>query len=120
MKRQIDVAALYAAVDSKRQGLALSWRDLAGELGISSSVFTRLAQGGRPDLDTFVALAGWLGVAADDFIEGDQPTEEQAEETVAVISGYLRADKALKPENARAIEEIVRATYDQLADKPRP
>jgi transcriptional regulator with XRE-family HTH domain len=49
----IDVRALYAALKSKRAAADQSWRDVAAELGISPSTFTRMAQGGRPDIDTF-------------------------------------------------------------------
>lgn len=116
MDRKVDVSALYASLDSKRQSEKMSWRQLATELGLSASVFTRLAQGKRPDLDSFVAMTGWLGQPAESFIEGDKPSEAEAEETVAVISTYLRADKALKPASAQAIEDIVRTAYEQLAE----
>ncbi len=117
MTREVDVAALYSALDSKRRAKDLSWRELAGELELSPSVFTRMAQGRRPDLDTFALLTGWLGMSAEDFIQGEKPSDEETQETVAVISTYLRADKALKPESAQAIEEIVRTAYDQLAQR---
>lgn len=117
MNRRVDVAALYGALDSKRRAEKVSWRELAGRLELSPSVFTRMAQGRRPELDTFAVLTGWLGMSAEDFIEGSKPSEEEAKETVAVISTYLRADKALKPESAQAIEEIVRAAYGQLVDR---
>lgn len=117
MERKVDVAALHSALDSKRQSEKKSWRQLAAELDLSASVFTRLAQGRRPDLDSFVLMTGWLGQPADAFIEGDKPNEAEAQETVAVISTYLRADKALKPESAQAIEDIFRTAYEQFADK---
>lgn len=115
MERKIDVAALYAALDAKRQSEAMSWRELATKLSFSPSVFTRLAQGKKPDLDSFVAMTGWLGLPADSFIDDGQTAESPPKETVAVISTYLRADKALKPASAQAIEDIVRTAYKQLA-----
>lgn len=118
MRRQINVGALYGALDAKRRSEGLSWRDLAGELEVSPSVFTRMAQGSRPDVDTFLTSVDWLGLAAERFTEGeDSPSEAEAEETVAVISTYLRADRALKPKSAEAIETILRAAYEQLAEK---
>jgi transcriptional regulator with XRE-family HTH domain len=116
-KPQIDLGALYTALDSKRDAQRKSWRDVAGELEISPSVLTRLAQGRRPDLDTFLAMVRWLGTDADSFIRGDRPPAQEEQETVAVISTYLRADRALKPESAQAIENIVRTAYEQLADR---
>jgi transcriptional regulator with XRE-family HTH domain len=117
MNRQLDVSALYGALDSKRRSENKSWRDLAAELELSPSVFTRLAQGRRPDLDNFVRMTGWLGMSAESFIEGQKPSEAEAQETVAVISTYLRADKALKPESAQAIEQIVRTAYEQFVER---
>ena len=115
MERKVDVAALYAALDAKRQSESMSWRELAATLGLSPSVFTRLAQNKRPDLDSFVAMTGWLGLPTDSFIDGEQTAEASPQETVAVISTYLRADKALKPASAQAIEDIVRTAYKELA-----
>jgi transcriptional regulator with XRE-family HTH domain len=112
----IDLGALYSALDSKRKGEGLSWRELARRLEASPSVFTRLAQGRRPELETYLAMVGWLGARAEDFVEGDKPSQAEAQETVAAISTYLRADRALKPESAEAIETIVRAAYAQMVD----
>jgi transcriptional regulator with XRE-family HTH domain len=117
MQRTVDLGALYSALDSKRRGEDLSWRQLAGKLDISPSVFTRLAQGRRPDLETFLAMVDWLGATAEDFVAGEKPSQDEAQETVAAISTYLRADRALKPESAEAIESIVRTAYEQMADR---
>jgi transcriptional regulator with XRE-family HTH domain len=117
MRRQINVGALYGALDAKRTNEGMSWRELGAALDVSPSVFTRMAQGRRPDVDTFLTLVGWLGVAAERFTDGDAPSAEEAEETVAVISTYLRADRTLKPKSAEAIETILRAAYEQLAEK---
>jgi transcriptional regulator with XRE-family HTH domain len=117
MQRKVDLGALYSALDSKRRGENLSWRELARQLEISSSVFTRLAQGRRPDLETFLTMVEWLGASAENFVASDKPSQDEAQETVAVISNYLRADRSLKPESAEAIESIVRTAYEQMADK---
>jgi transcriptional regulator with XRE-family HTH domain len=115
MRRHVDVAALYSALDAKREGEGISWRELAAQTGLSSSTFTRLAQGGGVDVDTFVSLCGWLGTPTESFITGDSP-KQMEEETLAVISSYLRADKALKPKSASAIETVLRAAYAQLSE----
>jgi transcriptional regulator with XRE-family HTH domain len=117
MQVSVDLGALYSALDSKRRGEGLSWRELARQLEISPSVFTRLAQGRRPELETFLTMVGWLGVSAEDFVAGEKPSQDEAQETVAAISSYLRADRALKPESAEALESIVRTAYEQMAEK---
>ncbi len=117
MDRPIDVTALYVALDARRNRQKLSWRELAKQLGLSSSIFTRLAQGRAPELSSYRKMTDWLGVGMDDFTERDRPTIEQSEDTVEAIAAYLRADKALKPESAQAIETIVRAAYEEMADR---
>lgn len=117
MKRQIDVGALYAALESKREADGRSWRDIATELDVSPSTFTRLGQGKGTDVNTFVTLAGWLGVPTEHFISGEAAPAE--DETLEAISSYLRADRNLKPRSAQAIETVLRAAYEQLAEPPQ-
>lgn len=116
MKRHIDVGALYGALEAKREAEGQPWRAIAAELDVSASTFTRLSQGKGVDIDTFVTLTGWLGASPDDFVVGDKPRESESEETLAVISSYLRADRNLKPRSAQAIETVLRAAYEQLAE----
>jgi transcriptional regulator with XRE-family HTH domain len=114
----IDCGALYAALDQKRQVGAMSWRDLAGELGLSPSTFTRMAQGHRPDVDTFATLIRWLGMPAEPFMRSSVPRDEEPE-PLAVISAYLRASPKLRPEDAEALEDIIQAAYRRLVtDRP--
>ena len=113
----LDVALLYAALDRKRQGSDLSWRNLAAELEISSSTFTRMAQGRRPDVDTFVSLVNWLGMSNDAFLRSDSPRDEADPDPVAMISSYLRSAKNVAPEDAEALEDIIQAAYRRLVQK---
>jgi transcriptional regulator with XRE-family HTH domain len=116
MARPIEVAALYGALDSQRNTREMSWRQVARELDLSSSIFTRLAQGRQPDLESYLQMTGWLGVSTDAFIEGERPTEAENNDTVEKIASYLHADRALKPESAQAITRIVQAAYQEMAD----
>src|SRR2546421_722722 len=113
--RYLDTTALLGALEAKKDEEGRSWRDIARELGIDHSTFTRLGRGQRPDVDTLVALTDWIGVGLDTFVAGEAPRDER-QETLAAISTYLRADKALKPRSAQAIESVLRAAYDQLAE----
>lgn len=114
-KRQLDTAALLGALEAKKEEEGRSWRDIARELGVDHTAFTRLGKGKRPDVDTLVALTDWLGVGLDSFVSGDA-TRDERQETLTAIATYLRADKALKPRSAEAIESVLRAAYDQLAE----
>lgn len=115
--RSLNVSAFYSALDSKRAAGDMSWREVAREAGVASSIFTRLSKGHRPDVDTFMTLVLWLGVSAERFVDGPGPTELD-ESTMDVIARYLRADRALRPKSAQSIDAIIRSLYDTLADDP--
>lgn len=128
-KRSLNVSALFVALDSRRAAHRMSWRDVAREVGCGASAFTRISLGDQPGLASYLAITGWLGCSAEDFVEGPRPSEEEAQRTVDEIASFLRKDNALKPESAAAIESIVRAAYGQMAaptvtrdpaDKPIP
>ncbi|TAJ09452.1 MAG: XRE family transcriptional regulator [Nitrospirae bacterium] len=112
----VDVRALYDAVDGKRQSKELSWRELAGELQIAPSTFTRMAQGRRPDVDTFATLLRWLGETADKFTHSERKKIRDAE-PMAMISSYLRSAKNVSPGEAAALEQIIQAAYRHLKGK---
>ncbi len=113
----VDVGALYAALDNKRQVANLSWRQLAHALDVSPSTFTRMAQGLRPDVDTFATLLRWLGMPAEVFTratgEGVVALADEPE-PMAMISSYLRSARNVRPEDAEALEDILRAAYKRL------
>jgi transcriptional regulator with XRE-family HTH domain len=109
----VDVEALYAALDNKRKTLETSWRELARELDVSPSTFSRMAQGRRPDVDTFATLLRWLGMPAEAFMRGTGAAAATAE-PVAMVSSYLRSARNVKPEDAEALEDIFRAAYNRL------
>lgn len=117
MAATVDVGALYAALDQKRQQEGLTWRKLAKVMEISPSTFTRMAQGSHPDVETFVALCSWLGVPAESFTRNGAESADEEDNTLAVISTHLRASRKLSPRSAEAIEEIVRAAYQRLKDE---
>jgi transcriptional regulator with XRE-family HTH domain len=117
MERLIDISALYVALDAKRTREGLSWRELARQLEMSPSIFTRLAQGRQPEIASYARMTNWLGTSMDDFREHYKPSDAEAEDTVEKIASYLRADRALKPDSAKAIETIVRAAYEEMAEE---
>jgi transcriptional regulator with XRE-family HTH domain len=117
----VDVAALYAALDQQRRAAGLSWRELAARLGLSASTFTRMAQGHRPDVDAFATLLRWLGMPAESFMRPATAAPGRPEpEPLAMISSYLRSARALRPEDAEALEDIIQAAYRRLVRQPPP
>jgi transcriptional regulator with XRE-family HTH domain len=109
----VDVEALYAALDHKRDAEGLSWRDLAAKLKVSPSTFTRMAQGRRPDVDAFAVLLQWLGMPMERFLIATKRKPEKAD-AVAMFSSYLRSDRHVRPEDADALEDILKAAYRRL------
>jgi transcriptional regulator with XRE-family HTH domain len=114
----INVVALYDAVDGKREAKGFSWRELANQLGITPSTFTRMAQGRRPDVDTFATLLRWLAMPADAFTHSERRKVEEAE-PMAMISSYLRSAKNVSAQEAEALEDIVKAAYRHIKGKKK-
>ncbi len=115
---RLDVAAFYVTLDSERQQRKLSWRQLAHEAGVGPSTLSRMAQGNRPDVDSFVALVQWLGMPAEQFMRGSKEGAGEREATVPAqaVASLLRADRNLDPDSAAAIDDILQAAM-RLAGK---
>jgi transcriptional regulator with XRE-family HTH domain len=111
-KGWFDAGAFYEALDGARRARNLTWKQVAGESGVSASTLTRMAQGKRPDVDGLAALAAWSGLNTDDYVRSVEAKPEP--EPLAKISTYLRSDKNLSPEAATALDELVKATYERL------
>lgn len=111
-RSELNVSVLYSALDAARTSKKMSWRDIAAELEISPSTFTRMAQGKKPDVDTFSLLVRWLGMKADDFLGQSEEVEES--DPVAMVSTYFRSNRNLSSKDADALEDIVRAVYKRL------
>ena len=116
---RLDVAALYVTLDSERQQRGLSWRQLANEAGVGASTLSRMAQGNRPDVDSFVALVQWLGIPAEQFMRGGPASDagrQVATGSAQAVASLLRANKNLDPDSAAAIDDILQAAM-RLAEK---
>jgi len=111
---QLDVDALYAALDARRKRKELSWRDVAKEAGVSASTLTRMAQGKRPDVDGFAALVDWLGVPADDFLKPANLKKAKKADPVAMFSTFLRASKELDEQSVEFLEDILQAAWKRV------
>jgi hypothetical protein len=109
----VNVEALYAALEAKKELEEISWRELAHELEIAPSTFTRMGQGLRPDADTFATLLRWLQMPANEFTGPSSVGDEEAEPLLAIAS-YLRSSKKIKPEDAEALERIITAAYKSI------
>lgn len=108
---KLDVDTLIAALDAKRKTRNLSWRQLAGEAGVSPSTLTRMHQGKRPDVNTFSALVRWLGLPAENFMTQQKKGQAPEPHPLVVASTLLRGKKEMSPKAVDALEEMVRAAY---------
>ncbi len=115
-KEHFDTEAFFAALDGVRVAKKLTWKEVAAESEVSASTLTRMAQGKRPDVDGLAALLSWSGLKAEDFLK-IRSSGKTKQETLAIISKLLRADRELGKENAAALEQIIRVAYKRLASK---
>ena len=98
--------------------LGVSWRGLVTELGLPDhTVFSRMSRGQTPDVDTLLSLSGWLGVPLETYAHGEVVAPDSRPQTLESIRSFLRVDEALSEESAEAITSVLRAAYDQLAQR---
>lgn len=110
-----DADAFFAALDAVRVSRKMNWKQVAGAAGVSASTLTRMGQGKRPDVDSLAALAAWAGLDVDEYVRSE--ARKKQPEPLAMISTYLRSDKHLTPEAAKALDAIVKAAYEKLRDE---
>jgi transcriptional regulator with XRE-family HTH domain len=109
-RTQINVAGLYAALDAVREHRKLSWRQMAREVGVSPSTFSRLANKQKPDVDAFLAMVRWLSVPAERFmIDDEEEAAREEPELMAELAPLLRARQDLNSEDKRYLEELIGA-----------
>ena len=113
-ERIFDAEGFFDALEAERESRELTWKEVAGEAGVSASTLTRMGQGRRPDVDSLAALARWAGLNADEFIKG---RKRKPRSSLAMISTYLRSYPNLSDQSARLLETIVRNTYAELKRK---
>src|ERR1700730_17534786 len=117
MSANFDAEAFYAALDSQRLAMGMTWKEVAAEASVSASTLTRMAQGKRPDVDGLAALLRWSGLQAEMFIRDQMKEAKKTAAPLAQLTAILRADKSLSKESAEAIEQILKAAYKRFQEK---
>lgn len=112
--QRFDFDGFHAALDGIRRSRGMTWRQVAREANVSASSLTRMARGSRPDIDTVASLAAWASLDPATFFP--RSAEESA---LSMVAAYIHRDPALTPAAASALEQVVRATYSQLATQNR-
>ncbi len=125
-KKGFDAEAFYSALAQVVQARKVSWRRVARETGVSSATLTHMAQGRGLDAASLAALSAWAGLNPADFVETsieriERRALKRGAEPLDVISSLLRADPDLQPEEAEALEKIIRLAYSRFRQRrPRP
>lgn len=66
-----DLAALYAAVDAKREAESLTWAAVARDIGVAASTVKRFATAGDAEADGVLMAIRWLGTTPETFATSD-------------------------------------------------
>ncbi|MFI7524014.1 transcriptional regulator [Nocardia salmonicida] len=114
-KITIDTGLLYSTLDAARQERQMSWRALAGEIGVSPSLLSRLGNGLKPDTDGFATLVGWLRLPAEQFFARDSASEVEAgqPDLMAQLAPLLRARKDLSETDIKYLQQVISATVER-------
>jgi hypothetical protein len=59
-------------------------------------------------------LCAWAGLDADSFLEGSRSRKKKRVEPLAMISTVIANDPNLSRDGARAMDAMVKATYEQF------
>jgi transcriptional regulator with XRE-family HTH domain len=116
---QINVPALYAALDAVRESRSISWRQLAREVQVSPSTFSRMANRQKPDVDAFLALVRWLKVPAERFMTDADDQDREEPPLMAELAPLLRARRDLNSGDKKYLEELIGAAMRRFAAEQR-
>lgn len=114
MTTVVDVDRLGAVLASRIEADGLSWRQAAGQIGVSPSLLSRLRQGQRPDLESYAKLVAWLRLPADEFLREQSADARPAPELNSAVSALLRARSDLSDDDKQLLESIFRAGIEHV------
>ena len=102
----------YVAVARVLRKRNASWRQLANEIGVSPSTFTRWGRGRSLDARVLAALSAWAGLNPADYV-GDLHGNG-AQQPLSEILAMVRDDPNQSADTAAALQRLIRAAYEQL------
>lgn len=70
-KHELDVDLLMQMLDHEREERGISWREVAREIDVPASTFTRMALDRKPSVDAFLSMCEWCGAYAEELIVGN-------------------------------------------------
>lgn len=106
-----DIQRLAAMLKARRGARGL--RAVAEEIGdVSASTLSRVEQGGVPDLETYLRICRWLGLASEPPPGlASRSTASETANTPELIEAHFRAEKVLPPETIDALSNMIRQAY---------
>lgn len=104
----IDVGRLVSVLHTRIEADGLSWRQAAGQIGVSPSLLSRLRAQQRPDLDAYVQIVRWLHMSTEDFLEQEGHQRREPELT-SEVSALLRARRDLSDDDKTLLENVFRS-----------
>lgn len=121
----INTAELGRAIKRRRLEKGLSLRDVANETEVSASTLSRIENGtGTPDADHIAVLTRWLDMPVERVLNPTNSEDEKNpviffphEPVPDIVEAHLRADPNLDTETAKALGELFRVAYTQMAKK---
>ena len=116
----IDVSSLASALEVRVKADHISWRQAAGQIGVSPSLLTRLRNDQCPDLDAFAKIVRWLRIPSDQFlIDPDDLATREEPELGSSINALLRARSDLDEDDKRHLETILQSGLDYFRQTRR-
>lgn len=110
----LDLKAIYASVNIRRQQLELSWEEVAAQIGVPVDDLRSLGtDDANPPVSVPFSAVKWCGLEIDGYLVEELPSDLDPERREKIAS-FLRADRELKPEDAAAIEEILHAAHERF------
>jgi len=84
-------------------------RETAREIGISHATLSRVERGYLPDLETFSKICKWLEIDPGQILGVKSDTK-----ALERPSAHFRTERALKPETAKALADLILAANRAL------
>lgn len=112
MPTSIPLNELAVELSRVRNQRKLSLREVAEETRVSASTLSRLERGQVPDSKRVIEkIADWLGVSVETG-GGGAESRQPRDELRRSLEVYLRAEKNLSEEVARAIADVAEAVME--------
>jgi len=94
-------------------------REVAKEVGVSAATLSRVERGKLPDLETFAKVCEWLEIDPGDVL-GIAVRKSESEDSGPPITAaaHFRADRAISPELAAALAQMILAADIMLQTEP--